>query len=236
MEEFADDEKLVTEPRSFREYSEQATGKSYEPWPYNSIDTVSGLRSELRAANMMVLRLGSRSNTKGSFFSLVKPKNTITDFFFEDSKLFEALAPELFLPEVSIRSLFPFQLLPKVTETSVVNLVLASGLLPHALGVQKTDSLIIPATGQSTFTFEFRPRGDSPQKLLHADGQVEIDAVFVAKRDGKECLFVVEAKHGNKFESLAKHKLLYPVLRFIKLLPQCQLFQFIFEASKKKTV
>ena len=234
IEEFMQDEQLVTEPRSFREYSELATGKPYEPWPYISIDTVSGLRAELKAANMMVLRLGSRSNGKGSFFSLVKPKTNINDFFFVDSNLFQALTPELFLPEVSIRSLFPFQLLPKVTETSVVNLALASGLLPHALGVQKSDSLIIPATGQSTFTFEFRPRGDSQVKLLHSDGQVEIDAVFVAKRDGKECLFVVEAKHGRKFESLAKHKLLYPVLSLIHKIPSSMPIVPVYLRSIKK--
>jgi hypothetical protein len=234
IEEFQQSEHLVTEPQSFREYSESATGKSYEPWPYISIDAVTSLRAELRAANMMVLRLGARSNGRGSFFSLVKPKTAITDFFFEDDKLFRALTPDLFLPEVSIRSLFPFQLLPKVTETSVVNLALASGLLPHALGVQKSDALIIPATGQSTFTFEFRPRGDSHEKLLHADGQVEIDAVFVAKRDGKECLFVVEAKHGRKFESLAKHKLLYPVLSLIPKIPSSMPIVPVYLRSIKK--
>lgn len=219
ISEFADTPAQVTEPRSFREYSEQATGKSMEPWPNISIDAISGLRAELKTANMMVLRLGSRPGAKGSYFSLVKPKSTISEFFFDDEALFKALSPELYLPEVSIRSLFPFQLLPKVTETSVVNLALASGLLPHALSVQKSDALIVPATGQSTFTFEFRPRGDCPDTLLHADGQVEIDAVFVAKRDDKECLFVVEAKNGRKFESLAKHKLLYPVLSLLPKIP-----------------
>ena len=64
IEEFMQDEQLVTEPRSFREYSELATGKPYETWSYISIDTVSGLRAELKTANMMVLRLGSRSNGK----------------------------------------------------------------------------------------------------------------------------------------------------------------------------
>lgn len=234
IDEFSKDVAQVTEPCSFREYSERSTGKSLEPWPYISIDTITSLRAELKSANMMVLRLGSRPGTKGSYFSLVKPQAAISDFFFEDERLFKALSPDLFLPEVSIRSLFPFQLLPKVTETSVVNLALASGLLLQALNVEKSASIIVPATGQSTFTFEFRPRGDRQDKLLHADGQVEIDAVFVAKRDNRECLFVVEAKHGKKFESLAKHKLLYPTLSLLPKVPSSMPIIPVYLRSIKK--
>lgn len=219
IESFTQSEYIVSEPESFKAYTEATLGKSLEPWPYISIDSVQKLRPELKQANMMVLRLGGRSNRKGSYFSLIKAKHSYSDFFFVDDKLFSALTPELFLPDVSIRSLFPFQLLPKVTETSVVNLALASGLLPHALGVEKSDTLLIPATGQSVFTFEFRPRGDSDSTLLHHQGQVEIDAVFVAKRDNKESLFIVEAKHGEKFDSLAKHKLLYPILSLLPKIP-----------------
>ncbi|KKO46558.1 hypothetical protein WG68_04425 [Arsukibacterium ikkense] len=219
IETFLANDDIVSEPESFKTYSEIATGKALEPWPYISIDSIQKLRAELKQAKMMVLRLGSRPQTKGSFFSLVKARTCYSEFFFEDEKLFAALTPELFLPDVSIRSLFPFQLLPKVTETSVVNLALASGLLPHALGVEKSESLLIPATGQSVFTFEFRPREDQQVKLIHNQGQVEIDAVFVAKRDNKESLFIVEAKHGSNFDSLAKHKLLYPVLSLLPKIP-----------------
>jgi hypothetical protein len=219
IQDFINQQDIVSEPEPFKVYSELATGKALDPWAYISIDSIQKVRPELKAANMMVLRLGSRANSKGSYFSLVKAKTSFTDFFFEDDKLFSALCPELFLPDVSIRSLFPFQLLPKVTETSIVNLALASGLLPYALGVEKSDSLLIPATGQSVFTFEFRPRADQTTTLLHQQGQVEIDAVFVAKRDNKECLFIVEAKHGEKFDSLAKHKLLYPILSLLPKIP-----------------
>lgn len=219
IESFIESNQVVSEPESFKSYSESTQGKALEPWPYISIDSIQKLRAELKQANMMVLRLGSRPKNKGSFFSLVKAKHSYSDFFFLDEKLFAALTPELFLPDVSIRSLFPFQLLPKVTETSVVNLALASGLLPHALSVEKSESLLIPATGQSVFSFEFRPRGDNDATLLHQQGQVEIDAVFVAKRDNRECLFIVEAKHGDKFDSLAKHKLLYPILSLLPKIP-----------------
>jgi hypothetical protein len=55
--------------------------------------------------------------------------------------------------------------------------------------------------------------------VSHDAGQVEIDLLFVAQREGEEFVFVVEAKqdkasHGSDHlnSNLAKHKLLFPVL------------------------
>ena len=45
--------------------------------------------------------------------------------------------------------------------------------------------------------------------LTHRNGQVEIDALFVGRRAGRQCLFILEAKVGPCQGSLAKHKLLY---------------------------
>ena len=39
-------------------------------------------------------------------------------------------------------------------------------------------------------------------------------------RNGKECLFVMEAKTSNDLESLAKHKLFYPLLSIAPQLPE----------------
>ncbi|MBH0011430.1 hypothetical protein I6F66_04985 [Pseudoalteromonas sp. NZS100_1] len=183
-----------------------------------SIDSIKKLPKTLRDCNTMVLRLGSRLGDNQTYFSLVK-SNDVNDFFFNDQALFGQLQPELFLPNVSIRSLFAFQLLPKVTETSVVNLAIASGLMAEALNLKDDKTIVVPATGQSTFTFNFKPLANEDVALEHINGQVEIDAVFVAKRDGKEHLFVIEAKHGDKFDSLAKHKLLYPSLSLLQKLP-----------------
>ncbi|MBH0078802.1 DUF6997 domain-containing protein [Pseudoalteromonas sp. NZS11] len=183
-----------------------------------SIDSRKKLPKTLRDYNTMVLRLGSRLGDNQTYFSLVKSSD-INDFFFNDQALFGQLQPELFLPNVSIRSLFAFQLLPKVTETSVVNLAIASGLMAEALNLKDDKTIVVPATGQSTFTFKFKPLDNEDVVLEHINGQVEIDAVFVAKRDGKEHLFVIEAKHGDKFDSLAKHKLLYPSLSLLQKLP-----------------
>ncbi|WP_252371579.1 DUF6997 domain-containing protein [Pseudoalteromonas phenolica] len=101
----------------------------------------------------------------------------------------------------------------------MVNLACASGLLKEALSLDDEASIIVPATGQSTFTFRFKPICDEDTILEHINGQVEIDAVFVGKRNGKENLFVIEAKHSEKFDSLAKHKLLYPCLSLLEKLP-----------------
>lgn len=210
-------EQKVSIPQSFQDYV-NANNLKANTAASISIDALKKLPKTLKDQNTMVLRLGSRSGSNQTYFSLVKTQN-ISDFFFDDELLFSQLKPELFLPNVSIRSLFAFQLLPKVTETSVVNLAIASGLMAEALNLEDDKTIVVPATGQSTFTFNFKPLANEDIVLEHINGQVEIDAVFVAKRDGKEHLFVIEAKHGDKFDSLAKHKLLYPSLSLLQKLP-----------------
>lgn len=207
----------ISEPQGFQSYAKM-NNVSANTATSISIDSLKKLPKVLKQSNAMVLRLGSRPNDNQTYFSLVKTIN-VQDFFFDDESLFGKLKPELFLPNVSIRSLYAFQLLPKVTETSVVNLAIASGLMAEALNLEDNKTIVVPATGQSTFTFNFKPLANKSIVLQHINGQVEIDAVFVAKRDGKEHLFVVEAKHGDKFDSLAKHKLLYPSLSLLQKLP-----------------
>ena len=210
-------EQKVSIPQGFQDYV-NANNLKANTAASISIDAIKKLPKLLKEQNTMVLRLGSRSGSNQTYFSLVKT-NDVNDFFFNDQALFGQLQPELFLPNVSIRSLFAFQLLPKVTETSVVNLAIASGLMAEALNLEDDKTIVVPATGQSTFTFNFKPLANEDIVLKHINGQVEIDAVFVAKRDGKEHLFVIEAKHGDKFDSLAKHKLLYPSLSLLQKLP-----------------
>ena len=54
---------------------------------------------------------------------------------------------------------------------------------------------------------------------MHNAGQVEIDCLFVAKRGGRDTVFVLEVKSGA-FSSLAKHKLVYPVLGILPKVPE----------------
>lgn len=43
--------------------------------------------------------------------------------------------------------------------------------------------------------------------------------MFVARRESRETLFVIEAKLGPKIKSIAKHKLFYPVLALSSHIP-----------------
>jgi len=176
-----------------------------------------GFPKSLRSAGVMVLRLGSDPVSRGSTtqFLLNRVKTDWNDFFFFDRDLLDQLEPRFFLPNVSERSLFPFRLLPRLVESSFVNLGLASGLVQEFLGIQQ-DQQNIPATGQSTFTFDFLVHSDSGRSFRHHKGQVEIDSLICGRRDDSECLFVIEAKHSKEIRdfsdgSLPKHKLIYPL-------------------------
>jgi hypothetical protein len=166
----------------------------------------------------MVFRLGNYPGQTGTSFALIK-WNQISDFFFIDDDLFLPLKPELYVPTVPLSRLFAFHLLPGFTETSFVNFAVSSGLLSHALNLDADHPPFAPATGSSTYSFKFKPYLHSQTVFEHLNGQVEIDAVFTAKRDGLESLFVVEAKFGKKIDTLPKHKLAYSVLAMENAIP-----------------
>ena len=162
----------------------------------------------------MVLRLGvsGTKGTVGTQFILVKAP--LNDFFIIPTT---DLVPETYLPKVSIRDLFAYQVLPIFTESSLVNLSLASGLLSRALGLDDIP-ILNPASGKSTFTFDFRTHKTVDKVFHHNKGQVEIDSIFLGKKSGKDYLFVIEAKVNKS--NLAKHKLIYPVLSIVPKLPE----------------
>jgi hypothetical protein len=199
-------------PKSFQGYCMANSVKAPKTAEHISIDSQKGLAPGLRNAQCMVLRLGIPEGEKNTFFGLSKCVNGWGDYFLLDDVLFEGVAPEMFIPTVSFRHLFPFYLLPAFTETSLVNLALASGLMAHALGLDEQTLPLAAATGQSTHTFRFRPRIGMEEPWTHARGQVEIDSLFAARRGGKETVFIVESKAAGGLDSLAKHKLLYPLL------------------------
>lgn len=88
-----------------------------------------------------------------------------------------------------------------------------------AARADEPDRPIIPATGQTVFSFKFQPHPSIETIWNHDRGQVEIDALFTAKRQGKETLFLVEAKSSSDISSLAKHKLVYPLLALRQHIP-----------------
>lgn len=169
-----------------------------------SVDHREKLRTELAATGTMVLRLG-----RGSF-CLARSQHGLADFFLEHDAVFGDTVPSSFLPDVSWRSLYAFELLPSLSESSLVNLGMASGALGHALGLDRDESIHVPATGQSTFSFDIAPF-EGAHSLRHDQGQVEIDGLFIAHRNGKPNLFVIEGK-STHYGTIAKHKLVYPVL------------------------
>ena len=219
IRELEDSRDLVGEPRSFQGYIADQDIRNSRTAQYISINSLTDLNAELRDSNCMVFRLGSPPRSRNTYFALAKVNEDWSDYFLIDEDLFGNTDVEVYLPSASVRSLFSYQLLPKLTETSLVNLALASGLLPQALGISAGQDQVIPATGQSVFTFDFQPISSCDKMLTHNKGQVEIDALFVGHRNGKECLFVIEAKSSKELGSLAKHKLLYPFLAVQNKIP-----------------
>jgi hypothetical protein len=186
-----------------------------------SVDSISNLDRDLRNANLMVFRLGAGRDAKGSRFALARSEAIdMSDYFLLDSLLFSTTTPKLFIPSVSYQSLFAFTLIPKFTETSLVNLAVFSGLLGHAVGLDQSGTISAPATGQSTYTFSFSPRRDPSPVWEHYKGQVEVDALLTGYRQGIPVAVIVESKANSGPGSLAKHKLLYPYLSLRPTIPE----------------
>ncbi len=199
-------------PRSFREYvSEHGIDGRVRTAQHISIDSLAAVPSELEAADVMVLRMGSAPDATGTAFVLLEAPKGVEQFFLEDEALFSDVEPARFESPVPADQLRSFDLLPSLSETSLVNLGLASGVMSEALALDTSRALLPPATGQSTFTFEVRPASHCHDPVTHRNGQVEIDTLLTERRDGTPTLFVIEAKTGPR-ASLASHKLVYPLL------------------------
>ena len=169
---------------------------------YVSVQTLADLDPVLKRSNTMVIRTG-----RGKF-GLVQ-SSSINDFFLLDEKL--NANRDAFHPTCD---LLPFRLLGVNIEKNAVNLAIASGLLSEALELDSEAPRIAPAAGSSVYQFNIRPHRDLPDLNWPHNGQVEIDALLMAKRKEQWVLFVIEAKSGATGigESLAKYKLVYSAL------------------------
>ncbi len=213
------DKKSCSDPMSFQKYLEINGKQARNTAQHISVDSMDRLSPELRQAGYMVFRLGIPENEKNTHFALAKYQTDWADYFLEDDSIFENNNVEAYIPPISLRQLFVFHLLPDFAESSAINLAISSGLLSAALNMDQTDQIAAPATGKGTFTFKLKPFPEALITWQHNKGQVEIDAMFIGKRKGKEILFVVEAKTSLKFGSLAKHKLVYPILAISNKIP-----------------
>ncbi len=206
-------------PTSFRDYVAEHDLEASPRTPrYISIDAFDDLPPELREQDAMVFRMGSAPNGTGTAFLLVDAPTSVSDFFLHDDEIFDGNPIEKVASLVDQDRLLSFTTLPTLSETSLVNLGLASGVLSDALELDTAGALAPPTTGRSTFTFDFRPHSDLEQTVTHQSGQVEIDTLFAERRKGETTLFVIEAKTGPR-ASLAKHKLVYPILSIAETLP-----------------
>lgn len=197
-----------SEPISFQKYISanglQASGTATRI----SVQTLDQLDPSLRKAGVMVFRLGFSSDGTTTQFGLACAPDRIEDYFLIDNEIFPKTSTT-FIPDATAHELYPFRLLGSLVEVGAVNLAIASGLLGHALGLDRPFPRVAPATGSSSYTFDVAPHSRYDIRWRHNNGQVEIDAILLAKRGGRWCLFVIEAKHGP-MSSLAKMKLVYP--------------------------
>jgi hypothetical protein len=194
-------------PQSFQGYLRANGLSSAKTADKISVQQLSGLDPALRAAHVMVFRLGA-SGHGNTQFGLAHAHH-IQQFFLLD-ELHDGPC-STFVPDVPVSDLFPFQLFGSLTETGGVNLAIASGLLGHALGCDQPHPRVAPATGASTYDFDVRPHASSVA-WRHVNGQVEIDAVVLGRREQRRILFVIESKHGRPgpLTALPKTKLAYP--------------------------
>ena len=197
-------------PRVFQEYVSECGFSAKNTAQHISIQTYSQLDPQLRSEDLMVFRLGASSGEKGTRFALVKAKTGWSDYFLFDEEIFASCPEKSIEVDWKDDHLMSFSAIPKLTETSHVNLALVSGVFEEALKIETRIS--IPATGQGTYNFSVKPHNQLEAKWDHISGQVEIDSIFSGIRNGRRCLFILEAKSGRKLDSLAKHKLMYPIL------------------------
>lgn len=194
-------------PRSFQGYVELNGLGRVRTAEKISVQHLGGLDPALRAAHVMVFRLGASGQGNTQFGLVHAPP--VGQFFIDDD--INTPSFSTFVPEAPVADLFPFQLFGALTETGGVNLAVASGLLGHALDCDEPFPRVAPATGASTYDFDVRPL-NSATPWRHVNGQVEIDAVVLGRRRSSRCLFVIESKHGapSSHTALSKTKLAYP--------------------------
>lgn len=198
-------------PESFQGYASRVGIEARGTARHISIQSINELAPELRDNSIMVFRLGSPSGVRHTYFALAKAVSGWNDYFLFDEELFESAEQEKVSVNWEANDLIPFTVISKLTETSHVNLALVSGVFESALGLA-LGGVSIPATGRSSNTFEVCPNDQLSVSWMHESGQVEVDSIFVAKRNGKKILCVVEAKSGGFPGNLPKHKLVYPIL------------------------
>jgi hypothetical protein len=203
----------VTKPRCFQDYLKEIGINKQKTAQYISIDTLNRLDPELKQNKIMVFRLGQQKDNK-TFFALAKSNENWSDYFLTNESVSNTLNAEERSIDLKLKfeyELKPFRALPTWTESSSVNAIVGLGLLNEFLELDDLDFRPIPATARSSADFEFKINSNT-DLMTHKNGQIEIDQLIYAKRNGEPFYFLIEAKHGASWKNneLAKHKLFYP--------------------------
>ena len=225
IKELYESDSYVSRPESFQNYKKRANIKikNIRTAQMLSIYAIKDLQKELFDANCTIFRLGSPKGESYTHFAIAKYYNDWSDYFLIDDDIFSNNEVQYVIDNKEVKYLF--KLLQVLSESALVNLSLASGVLYKALNIKTDYQNIIPAVSAGSFTFDFKPLSNSNCRLTHHQGQVEIDSFFIAERNNIKNLFIVEAKltnkkiKGKKRYSLAKHKLLYPILAMKNNIP-----------------
>lgn len=146
----------ISSPEVFNDFLKRTSQDKTRTPEKISVQSYSRLDKTLKEGMMTVFRLGAAEDSNNTKFGLAKIVNGWQDYFFLDKDLFDSQEIQAFIPKASYRDLYAFSLIPKFTETTLVNFSMASGLLQEALELDEYPS--IPVTGQSTFSFNFYPR------------------------------------------------------------------------------
>lgn len=223
LRELEDKETGIFGPKSFIGYLQDLgeDPRDYRTAAQISIDTYRDLSRELRQNDTMVFRLGFAPEGPGTAFGLVKVENHLEDFFIQEEELassnrshldFSEDGDDLDLINIPARDMLDaYRLLPNFSESSFVNLALSTGILGRSLNLDGDIIGTAPTTISSSFSFSFRPHSHLSHEFYHDNGQVEVDALIITRRNGKRVMLVIEAKQGRQ-RALAKHKLMYPFL------------------------
>ena len=204
-------------PKEFLSYCEEiGFSTRLSTAHYISQDFYEKLPKELKDNNVMVLRMGGGQKTN---FVLFHTGNNLKNYFLHDDEIFTNMTSQTFMPTVEMRELIPYYLMPIRSETTFVNFALSTGVFHKALGLDDSTKITMPATGKSTFTFDVKIHSSIDTIFNHKSGQVEIDGIFLGRRKGEDCLFILEAKNSKVDSSLSKHKLVYPILSLAKSVP-----------------
>ncbi|WP_313690222.1 hypothetical protein [Halobellus marinus] len=184
-------------------------------------DTRQQLSSRLAERETMVLSLGRATDGSGTQFALVHVPDHLDDFFIDE----RAFRPDeretvdytaegddtLALGQEVQDMLEVYRSLPTFSETGFLNFALSTGLFPERSISTLHRSALLRRPSRPASISNSEPHPDRPTILHHNDGQIEIDALVMTRRNGERVLLVIEAMCGGR-RNLAKHKLGYPAL------------------------